>query len=1086
MAKISLRAYNRDIEALIEQGRNDEAIVHCRHILKKFPKCLDTYRLLGKGYLEARRFTEAEDILKRLLLAVPDDFIGNLGMSILFDEQKNINNAIWHMERAFEVQPSNTAIQGELRRLYGRRDGLEPPQIRLTRGALAQMYARGNQIPQAIAEIRAMLTEDADRMDLLVLLARVYFRGGQKVEATDTCTTLLKKYPYCLDANRIMVEILTDTSRNDSTQIYRHRVNALEPYSAFATGSLFAAGDVPDGAVILEQLDLEASEFTSPTDLGLSLVDEQAQAPAEEGPESPETAEPSAAPAEEIPEWLKAAGWGAATAEAVRRAEQAAHDENMEADANTQAADELAEGEVPDWLKIMAPPEATQTPEAGALAEDVESAEADTDWLAGLGMPEGAETDSSSDVTKVGMGLTGAVVAAAAGAMLNKSDDEEKISAEEPESGLAAPAPEAGAMEEPGAGTGEGELPDWMQETVVTEPGAQAEELETAEADMDWLAGLGSAEQAETESSPDATQVGMGPSDAAVAATAAAAAAMLSKSDDEASIFAEEPESEPVASGPELGASATEEPTATTGEAELPDWLQETTVADSASGAEPPAEEVPDWLKEAAVVGAVSEAEAPAGEAPDLSKDFAGEEAQPESESGPGELGPWGTAAAVAAMAASLSGEESGPEEVPEGEAEPQSGEPAADVSEWLASLDQADEVQVQAVDQAGEDAPAAEAASEPGGEIEPAAEPAAEVGLEPAMQESDALTEPPAGAEEPAPSEVTPEAVAQMSEDDAFAWLESLAAKQGVDPDQLLTKPEERSETAPEWLTQPEIGRDAETPGVAGVILGAAAVGEMLTPEHEPEAVTPEPEKLEESVAGEMEWLEGIEEQGTVAETEGQTPAVAEWLPVESAAEGAATGTPEPEGEETLEQNLASTSLEPNSEVSEAAESGAQPGAEEEMPDWLRTSLEETPSTPEEDVPEWMKASDDAQASADEELETSLVEAELAAAVEASPAGTESGIEIARRTPPEGDDAIFEQAQIDLQRGNLEQATLGYKSLIRKGKLLDEIIFDLREGTYQHPVDVVIWLTLGDAYRRANRLQEALDAYTKAEALLR
>jgi hypothetical protein len=32
-------------------------------------------------------------------------------MSILFDEQKNINNAIWHMERAFEVQPSNTATR---------------------------------------------------------------------------------------------------------------------------------------------------------------------------------------------------------------------------------------------------------------------------------------------------------------------------------------------------------------------------------------------------------------------------------------------------------------------------------------------------------------------------------------------------------------------------------------------------------------------------------------------------------------------------------------------------------------------------------------------------------------------------------------------------------------------------------------------------------------------------------------------------------------------------------------------------------------------------------------------------------------
>jgi len=32
----------------------------------------------------------------------------------------------------------------------------------------------------------------------------------------------------------------------------------------------------------------------------------------------------------------------------------------------------------------------------------------------------------------------------------------------------------------------------------------------------------------------------------------------------------------------------------------------------------------------------------------------------------------------------------------------------------------------------------------------------------------------------------------------------------------------------------------------------------------------------------------------------------------------------------------------------------------------------------------------------------------------------------------------------------------------------------------------VAIWQALGDAYMRANLLQEALDAYTKAEELLR
>ena len=60
------------------------------------------------------------------------------------------------------------------------------------------------------------------------------------------------------------------------------------------------------------------------------------------------------------------------------------------------------------------------------------------------------------------------------------------------------------------------------------------------------------------------------------------------------------------------------------------------------------------------------------------------------------------------------------------------------------------------------------------------------------------------------------------------------------------------------------------------------------------------------------------------------------------------------------------------------------------------------------------------------------------------------------------------------------------YTKLIKKGRLLDEVIHDLREAIYRYPVDVIIWQTLGDAYMRANRLQDALDAYTKAEELLR
>jgi Tfp pilus assembly protein PilF len=195
MASITLRSYNREIEGMIDHGQTDEAIAHSMHILQFVPKHIGTYRLLGKAFLETRRYSEAADIFQRVLSSVPDDFVANIGMSIIREDEKSLDSAIWHMERAFEAQPSNAAIQEELRRLYGRRDGLEPPKVRLTRGALSRMYFKGNLFNQAISELRAALSEDPQRTDLQVLLAQAYYANGQQAEAADTCNTLIKRLP---------------------------------------------------------------------------------------------------------------------------------------------------------------------------------------------------------------------------------------------------------------------------------------------------------------------------------------------------------------------------------------------------------------------------------------------------------------------------------------------------------------------------------------------------------------------------------------------------------------------------------------------------------------------------------------------------------------------------------------------------------------------------------------------------------------------------------------------------------------------------------------------------------------------------
>src|SRR6266511_5611526 len=333
MAKVSLRAYNREIETMIDSGHLDEAIAHCKHILKSYPKHLDTYRLLGKAYLEYKRYPEAVDVFSRVLVVSPSDFVSQVGMSIIRDEENKLDDAIWHMERAFETQPSNAAIQSEMQRLYGRRDGVEPPKIRMTRGALAHMYFQGELYPQAISEIRAVLGQDPQRADMQVLLARAYFQGGQKVDASDLCSQLLKRYPYCFDANRIMVELLPATDRAENTQVYRHRVNELDPYALFAKESLFRSNEVPDASVNLERLEYTGQSVEVAPDWGTSLgigltsgssisseqpdwlkaglSESQPDTSLDAGPTSISSSEavPASSNESDIPDFLRQAGW---------------------------------------------------------------------------------------------------------------------------------------------------------------------------------------------------------------------------------------------------------------------------------------------------------------------------------------------------------------------------------------------------------------------------------------------------------------------------------------------------------------------------------------------------------------------------------------------------------------------------------------------------------------------------------------------------------------------------------------------------------------------------------------------------------
>ncbi|MEW5829067.1 MAG: tetratricopeptide repeat protein [Chloroflexota bacterium] len=1053
MAKVSLRSYNRDIEALIENEQVAEAVAHCQHILKTFPKHLETYRLLGKAYLEARRYADAADIFQRVLMAVPDDFVSHVGMSIIRDDEKKLEEAIWHMERAFEAQPSNAAVQGELRRLYGRRDGMEPPKVRMTRGALAHMYVQGQLFSQAIAEIRAVLADDPQRVDMQALLAKAYFFGGHRAETIELCTTLLKKYPYSFEANRIMVEILPSTGRAESTQVYRHRVNQLDPYAAFATGSTFELAAVPDAAINLERLEYEPGQAEPlesgwASSLGINLESERPETPpawltaSSYDEEEKPAALPEATPntSEDIPDFLREAGWTPATGE-FKEGPMELGGEGEESEGA-----ELTPADIPDWLQSMAPEE----------SEPEETAQADLEFLS-TARPAAPSEDIPDWLKNV------APVEATEPAMRNTPDEDATPDwlnlGEEPSPEAAAePGPDSGIPAQgvpPAGGVGEGalEIPDWLGDLSAAEPGESAEAQEPAEAAADlpdWMGEMPAIEQAVTPEEPAAPGGIAG-----------------------------------------LGTSAEEQDAALA-------WLESLAAKQGANEEEllvKPEERLdsaPEW---------VDKFQAAAGEpAPEAEA----EPEQPEAAEAPAE-------AAIPDWLGELPGMEQPTE----------AGEPAAPEAElpsWLAG-------ELETETPAPADEPVAFVAGEPGqtkvfetGE-EPSdlmEEPAPEVSMLEDTQETRVAAEaelPESLSETPVPFEAAAAPVSGPGttadeQDAALAWLESLAAKQGANEEELLVKPEDRRESAPDWVDQVQAEAEpvaAPEPPVEAAEAEMPDFGSLpsFEEEMEPPLAGVMPEAAVPAVIPEddlTEWLKELDQ----AETEESAPAVPEasevsfdWLKEDQpAAEelGSVTDWLQSLDEQAKAETLVEPAAAEEEKVPELPtwlqeEGPARAGMDEDLPDWLRGEEAEAekpaPTTP----AEWQPAAEQEPAPPSFEVETPAPEPpKPEAPVEEPVLRASTPIPTMRRTGMLGPtkDILLLEAQTELQRGNLQAALDTYGKMIKKNRLLDEVIYDLREATYRYPVDVAIWQALGDAYMRSNRLQDALDAYTKAEELLR
>ena len=263
MTSILLHDYVEQVEKLIDDNRLVEAVEHCRHILQHYPRHIATYRVMGKALLEQQDYNGANDLFLRILGADPNDFISHVGLSIIYKEEGQYDQALWHLERAFEIQPYNVAIQGELRQLYAVETETRPGVIPLTKGALARLYMQGELYQQAISEIRRILVEEPERMDLKVLLAEALWRDDQRIDAEEICLGVLEELPNCIVINAILAEIWLQTGRIPEAQKYLKRLQLLtwQTRNSFEKESITGRAFATEGAFVLpEEAPLEFLE----------------------------------------------------------------------------------------------------------------------------------------------------------------------------------------------------------------------------------------------------------------------------------------------------------------------------------------------------------------------------------------------------------------------------------------------------------------------------------------------------------------------------------------------------------------------------------------------------------------------------------------------------------------------------------------------------------------------------------------------------------------------------------------------------------------------------------------------------------
>jgi tetratricopeptide (TPR) repeat protein len=1108
MDEVTLSKYCDEAKELVRADSYDQAIAICRHILKHYPKYVTGYRLLGEACLEKGDYVEAANLFKRVLGADLEDMVVYVGLGIIFDEQGAVEEAVWQLERAFELNPGNAEIRKELQRLYAERDGTPPPKLKLTPAALGRLYMREELYQRAIDEFRGVLEEDPDRADIQVALAQALWWSEQRQEAAKVCEALLQQYPNCLKADLILGEILLNTGREAEARGLLDAAQAMDPENVVAHELFRDKSPLPPETVSIPRLDRE--------ELEKELGELSSEAPAGARTEGP----PSGAERrvdEATPDWLRKL------------------QEEEKESVPDETAPSTASQEMPAWLRELAeesPAPTPETEEAGDRTHGMAD-EGIPAWLGGLGQ-EAEEAPSGEAVSPI---EPGAALGPEEVSVTDEEMAEEALETSAPSADMAAPL-DSENEGLPVAEAGEEEAPDWLRtlrpDTSEQEPVAESHEETPA-----WMRGLRSeAPSGPTEVEPEPTIAAPSPEDELPAqeelgdiSEQAMDRLRDTMPDESASIdeiMAWMDKSKALLEADETveahleeaqGAAEEFEPSPEgVDEEQTPTWLRqlrpeaegaEESLLDEYSGevgeeeAIPTREdEIPSWLMELRPKGAE-------GEEVSSGREEAGVPEKPEAmiEEGPPEAEETPSVELGLREEAAMEGSLAAPEEPDTGLEE--TALPMAEQEEmpsWLRELRA----------EARREEPSYPAEEE---EILPEETelPAAEKEEMPSWLR-DLRSE--ASGEEPSVPEEEPEipleegAVLEAGEEEVPSWLRQLRAE-AVSEEPPYSP--DQDEATPEG-TEPT---DAEEEEMPSWLRDLRPEADRREPAAEETETVPEEDLPPRIVEAELpSWLEELKAE---VAREGVPPETDE---IEAVFEEAAPPTAEelarPLGEEKEEEEVPSWLRELRTQAAEgqtdallekaaADEVPSSPLEEEELPSWLRDLRGEAADSVAPAPP--TVAETPAAEEAFEELEVVPQEPAVRPAVEEEPPVSEVVVE-EEETPaapppekppeetPQPDWAIEQYvgyletnprdhtarlalARAYSQAGDLDQAATQYEAVLSLGGMIEEITADLEATAEMTPDHMPTHELLADAYMRGGQLQKALEKYRWLRVML-